>query len=161
MAGESDLIKELRGMLGAMTAPGINEVERGSIRRYCDAVGNPNPIFTDVEFARSRGHSDVLCPPGFFGWPRGVQSETVEVMGPVFAAVLNAGLLRILDAGDEYEFFLPIHAGDTLSWYIRFHDVNEREGKSGNMVFLTFENTYLNMNGDVVAKSRKTFLARQ
>ena len=160
MTDETGLIDELRGMLGVMTQPGINEVERGAIRRYCEAVGNPNMLFTDVEYARSKGYSDVICPPGFFGWPRGVQAATVEVMGPVFAAVLNAGLLRILDAGDEYEFFIPITAGDTLSWYIKFHDVNMREGKSGPMVFLTFENTYLNQNGDTVARYRKTFLAR-
>lgn len=160
MASDSDLINELMGIIGSMTAPGINEVERGAIRRYVEAVDNPNPLYSDVEYARNSKYGEMICPPGFFGWPKKVHADAVEVMGPVFAAVLNAGLVRILDAGIEYDFFLPVHAGDTLTWYVKFADVKEREGKSGRMVFLTFEITYINQNGDTVAKTRETFLAR-
>lgn len=160
MTDDSKLLEELKGLIGTKTDPGFNEVEKGSIRRYADAVGNPNPLHSDIEYAKKSRHGGIIAPPGFFGWPKQVNTGAIEVMGPVFGAVFNAGLIRILDAGIEYDFFLPIHAGDTLTWFARFADVKERDGKSGRMVFLTMELTYMNQNGDLVAKARQTFLAR-
>jgi acyl dehydratase len=160
MTSDSGLMDELRGFIGLKTNPGFNEVERGAIRRYAEAVGNPNPLHTDVEYARKSRHGELICPPGFFGWPKQVNTGALEVMGPVFGAVFNAGLVRIIDAGIEYEFFLPVRAGDTLTWFAQFADAKEREGKQGKMAFLTMELTYMNQNGDMVAKARQTFLAR-
>ena len=160
MTEGSALMDELRGLIGAMTEPGINEVERGAIRRYAEAVGNPNPLYSDVEYARKSRYGEVICPPGFFGWPMKASTGAVEVMAPVFSALFKAGLVRILDGGMSYEFFLPVRAGDTLTWYARFADVREREGKTGKMVFLTTEITYINQHGDLVAKVRQTFIAR-
>jgi acyl dehydratase len=151
---------ELRGLIGRMTEPGIREVEAGAIRRYAEAVGNPNPLYHDVEYARKSRYGGVIAPPGFFGWTKQVSAATIEVMGPVFAAVFNAGLVRILDAGIDYEFFLPVRAGEVLTWWAKFADAAEREGRSGQMVFLTMELSYMNQNGDLVARARQTFLAR-
>ena len=160
MAEGSAVVDELRGLIGIMTEPVINEVEKGAIRRYAEAVGDPNPLYCDVEYARNSKYGELICPPGFFGWPMKASTGAVEVMAPVFSALFKAGLVRILDGGVAYEFFLPLRAGDTLTWYARFADVREREGKTGKMVFLTFETTYINQRGDLVAKSRNTFLGR-
>lgn len=160
MQDDTALMAELRALLGTMTAPVINEVEPGAIRRYAEAVGDPNPLYRDVEYARKSRYGELISPPGFFGWQKQVTAGAVDMMVPVFAALLNAGLLRILDAGREYEFFLPVRAGDTLAWYAKFADVQEREGKSGRMVFVTMEITYMNQHGDLVAKARQTFIAR-
>ena len=160
MTEGSAVMDELRGLIGAMTEPGINEVERGAVRRYAEAVGNPNPLYSDVEYAKKSRYWEVICPPGFFGWPIKASTGAVEVMAPVFSALFKAGLVRILDGGMSYEFFLPVRAGDTLTWYARFVDAREREGKTGKMVFLSFETTYINQRGDLVAKARNTFLGR-
>jgi len=160
MTEGSAIVDELRGLIGIMTQPVINEVEKGAIRRYAEAVGDPNPLYCDVGYARKSRYGEVICPPGFFGWATRVSSGAMEVMGTVFGALLRAGLVRILDGGVAYEFFLPVRAGDTLAWYAKFVDVREREGKAGKMVFLTMEITYLNQRGDLVAKRRQTFIAR-
>ena len=161
MTDGSEVIEELRKFLGTTTPPGINEVERGAIRRYAEAVGDPNPLYNDVEYARNSKYKELICPPGFFGWPAKVSTGAMEIMAPVFEALLKAGLFRILDAGVEYDFLLPVRAGDTLAWYIKFVDVKERTGKEGGrMVFLTMEITYINQNSDVVARRRQTFIAR-
>ncbi|MEE9490988.1 MAG: MaoC family dehydratase N-terminal domain-containing protein [Dehalococcoidia bacterium] len=160
MTEGSAIMDELRGLIGIMTEPVINEVERGAIRRYAEAVGDPNPLYCDMEYAKNSRYGELICPPGFFGWPTKVSSGVMEVMGALFGALFKAGLVRILDGGREYEFLLPVHAGDTLAWYAKFADVREREGKTGKMVFLTTEITYINQHGDLVAKVRQTFIAR-
>jgi len=160
MTNVEALMDELRPMIGSMTQPVVNEVERGAIRRYAEAVGDPNPLYTDAEYARRSRYGGIIAPPGFFGWAMKVTAGAVEVMAPVFAALINAGLLRILDGGREYAFFLPVRAGDRLSWYAKFAEVQEREGRSGLMVLVTMELTYLNQHGNLVARSRQTFIAR-
>lgn len=155
----SGLIERLREMIGIKTDPGFNEVEKGAIRRYVEAVGNHNPLYRDIEYARHSRYKEIIAPPGFFGWPKVVNTGAMDVMGPVFSTVFEAGLIRILDGGIEYDFYLPVRAGDTLTWFARFADVKERDGKSGKMVFLTMELTYMNQNGNLLARARQTFLA--
>jgi len=39
-------------------------------------------------------------------------------------------------------------------------DIREREGKAGKMVFTILETTYINQDGQLVAKERKTTIQR-
>lgn len=161
MAEVTEVVDEMKRYIGMLTEPVFNEVERGAIRRYAEAVGDPNPIYSDVEYAKNSKYGELICPPGFFGWPIKVSTGAIEMMGKLYSILIEAGLIRMLDGGIEYEFYLPARAGDTLAWFARFADVKERESKSGKkMVLLTTEMTYINQNGDVVAKRRQTFIAR-
>ena len=157
---EGSLITDkITSMLGQVSPPAVLQVERGSITRYANAIEDPNPLYCDVEYARKSRYGEIISPPGFFGWPiRGGGLEAGELMGKVLGAVFESGLVRILDGGVEFDFYLPIRAGDTLVVYGKFVDAREREGRSGKMLFLTMEQTYLNQNGDMVAKARNTII---
>jgi acyl dehydratase len=157
---EGSLISEkITSMLGQVSAPAVLKVEEGSIIRYADAIDDPNPLYHDVEYARDGRYGAIICPPGFFGWPaKGGGMEAGELMGKVLGAVFESGMVRILDGGVDYDFYLPVRAGDTLVVYGKFADARERVGKSGKMLFLTMEQTYLNQNGDMVAKQRATLI---
>jgi acyl dehydratase len=158
---EGSLITDkITSLIGQVSAPAVLQVEAGSITRYADAIDDPNPLYRDVEYARESRYGNIICPPGFFGWPiKGGGLEAGEVMAKVLGAVFESGLVRILDGGVEFDFYIPIRAGDTLIVYGKFADVRERVGKSGKMLFLTMEQTYLNQNGDMVAKARSTIIA--
>lgn len=158
---EGSLITDkITSLIGQVSAPAVLKVEAGSITRYADAIEDPNPLYRDVEYARKSRYGNIICPPGFFGWPiKGGGLEAGEVMAKVLGAVFESGLVRILDGGVEFDFYIPIRAGDTLVVYGKFADVRERVGKSGKMLFLTMEQTYLNQNGDTVAKARLTIIA--
>jgi acyl dehydratase len=161
MTDVSGIVDELKKYIGMLTEPVVNEVERGAIRRYAEAIDDPNPLYSDLEDARNSKYRELICPPGFFGWPKNVSTGAIEMMGKLYGILIEAGLVRMLDGGVEYEFFVPVRAGDTLTWYAKFADVQEREGKSGKkMVLLTTEMIYINQNGDLVAKRRQTFIAR-
>jgi len=156
---EAGIPDEVKAMIGTMTEPMIMEVERGSIRRYADAIDDTNPLFRDAEYAKNSRYGEIICPPGFFGWPlKGGGLE--QMMGMLMPAMMKTGLFRILDGGVDYEFFVPVRAGDILTSYAKVADIREREGKSGKMMFTTIEQTYLNQNGDKVAVARSTIIAR-
>lgn len=151
---------ELKAMIGTMISePGILEVEKGAIRRYADAIDDPSPLYRDVEYAKNSRYGELICPPGFFGWPikEGGAMKSLETFGGPLA---RAGFPRILDGGIEYEFFVPIRAGDTLTSYGKVADITERAGKTGNMLIVTQETTYINQNGDIVAKASSMLIGR-
>ena len=149
---------ELKAVIGTTIEQSILEVERGAIRRYADAIDDPNPLFRDVEYARNTRYGEMICPPCFFGWP--IKGEGfMGVLGKLGGLLAQAGLLRILDGSVDFEFMLPIRAGDTLSSHGRIADIRERESKTGKMAFITLETTYMNQSGELVAKSRQTLIA--
>lgn len=150
---------ELKQHIGKIDPPHVREVERGAIRRYADAVGDDNPLYFDEEYASESRYGTIIAPPGFFGWSMQSVPSSEGIIG-LMTAMINAGYYRILDGGMSYECFLPVRAGDTLIASPKVKDVTAKEGKSGTMMVCDFETTYLNQNGDLVAKAYQTLIGR-
>lgn len=157
MAEDSLITDELRKLIGAPREPIIYKVEEGAIKRYAEAIGDPNPLYNDEEYAAKSKYGSLICPPGFTGWPI---KGNIEGKSPAFKMIdsLNeAGAPpRILDGGIEFEFFIPIRTSDILAATSKVADISERETKAGKMMFTIVETTYLNQHNDIVAISRAT-----
>lgn len=165
------LPEEVTKFIGKSVGVFACEVEKGSIKRFADAVDDPNPLYWDEEYAAKSRYGSIIAPPGFFGWlvklPRGLTfqrptdiSDPPEVTENMREALAKAGYGRVLDGGIEYEFFQPVRAGDVLSAKSVIKDITGREGKTGNMAFVITETTYLNQSGETVAKSSATAIYR-
>lgn len=150
---------ELKQHIGKIDPPHVREVERGAIRRYADAVGDNNPLYFDEEYASESRYGTIIAPPGFFGWSMQSVPSSEGIIG-LMTAMINAGYYRILDGGMSYEFFLPVREGDIMIASPKIKDVTAKEGKSGTMMVCDFETTYLNQNGDLVAKAYQTLIGR-
>ena len=159
MAEAPGITDELKAMIGTMTEPSILEVERGAIRRYADAIDDPNPLYRDVEYAKNSRHGELICPPGYFGSPI-KEGGPMWVLNTFSGPLARAGFPVILDGGIAYEFFFPVRPGDTLASYIKIASITERAGSTGNMILAILETTYTNQNGDIVAKATSTLIGR-
>ncbi|MPY78402.1 MAG: hypothetical protein GEV04_07875, partial [Actinophytocola sp.] len=42
------------------------DIERGRLRFFAKAIGQKDPIYSDVDAARRAGHPDLPVPPTFF-----------------------------------------------------------------------------------------------
>ena len=146
------ITKEVAELIGKESSPDILEVERGAIRRYAQAIEDPNPLYNDVEYAGKSKYGEIICPPGFFG----ISVKSSNVVGSLFNQVIDkSGCSTGMDIGDEIEFLLPVRAGDLLFSATKITDMHEEIGRSGKRrLFAIFETTYLNQNGYLVAKSR-------
>ena len=161
MAGDSVITEGMKALIGYSGEPAVLEVERGAIKRFCGAVGDDNPLFTDAAHAERGPHGEAVCPPGFFGWP--VKTSPVSSPTPnqlVLAEFAKNGFPGLLDGGVDYELLLPIRAGDVLVSSARVADIYEREGRAGKSLFGVFETTYTNQNGDIVARAFATMIGR-
>jgi acyl dehydratase len=126
-------------------------------------VGNDSPLHYDEKYALETKYGSIIASPGFWGWPTKTPSSSTglaEIVGELQAALARGGFPRILDGGIAYDFFLPVRAGDVLVASPKVTGLSEKEGKSGSMIICNFETSYVNQNGDLVAKSYQTFIAR-
>ncbi|MDD5093978.1 MAG: MaoC family dehydratase N-terminal domain-containing protein [Dehalococcoidia bacterium] len=156
----SEAIKSFIGRTGELK---IFEVEKGAIKRYADSVGETNLLYWDDEFAKNSKYGAIIAPPGFFGWPTswtGAMPFQDEIMVDLMEALAKEGYPRILDGGIDYEFYMPIRAGDTLATISKVAEINEKESKTGKMYLSSIDTTFTNQNGSLVAKARKNFFAR-
>lgn len=119
-------------------------VERGKIHEFALAILDDNPVYNEP---------DALVPPTFTmaiaHWPAPSGGQGAKL------AELGLDLLRILHAGQEYEYLGEIRAGDTLTTRSQISDMSEKEGKrGGTMTFISSETTFTNQRGTDVLIAR-------
>jgi acyl dehydratase len=165
------LPEEMAPFIGKSIGNVACEVEKGSIKRFADAVGETNPLYWDEDYAAKSRFGSIIAPPGFFGWPVKLPMGAVfvrptDISDPPDAtegmrnALAKAGYSNVLDGGIEYEFFQPVRAGDALTAKSSIKEIREREGKSGKMAFIVMETSYYNKKNELVAIARSTAIYR-
>ena len=155
MAEGSLITDELRKLIGVPSETIVFKVEEGAIQRYAQAIGDPNPLYNEPDFASKTKHGRLLAPPGFTGWPVKARRPAEKM----FELLVKAGAPpRVLDGGVEFEFIEPIGAGDTLAATPRIAGITERETRLGTAMFITIETAFVNREGNVAVKSRSTLI---
>ena len=129
----------VRARIGYATEPVERAIEAGHVRRFCDAIGDPNP----------RWRSEV--PPTFF--------VALGAEAPALPEVMAYGR-GTLNAGDSFEYLAPVRVGETLTVTSRLADVYEKQGSSGPMLFTVWEKESARPDGEVVVRVRGTRIRR-
>ncbi len=146
------LTQEFMKLVGVEAEPEIWEVEKDHIKRFAEAIGDPNPIYRDEAYAAKTCYGGIIAPPQF---------------------LIDAGLVKFVDrlvdmcpdkaninAGTDLEFYRPMRPGDRITTVAKLAEVKEKTGKSGEMIFLTIEVTYRNQRGELAAVCRNTFIRK-
>ncbi len=138
------------------------------IRRYALAIDDPNPEYYDEEAAKKSRYGKIAAPPGFICWAvhRPEDEKRVCDLGedglanflgvPEFPNAWELGWVR---GGEEYEFFKPVFVGDRISVKIKLHDVFEKQGRSGYLIFTKSEARYTNQKDELLATQKITMIA--
>ncbi len=138
--------------IGIETEPVVIEIEKGMIRKFAEAIGDPNPLWQDEAYAKKSRFKNIIAPPGL------VHSVTLYAVRPQLP--FEIPLKRRLDGGGDWEYFLPITAGERLTVVNRIADLREREGKEGPMVFITYETDWRNSRAELVARAHSFTIFR-
>jgi acyl dehydratase len=121
------------------------------IQRFAEAIGESNPLHTDLEAARRGPHGGLTAPPSFAVTFRNGQHFFQHV--PRFGK-------QGFDAGKDVEFVAPICPGDAITLSSHVKEIYEKTGRSGSMVFVIVRTTLKNQNGEVVAHVDHRFMNR-
>ena len=170
MDSQSLITDEARAMIGAESDPVTGyPVTEHEIRRYANAVDDPNPLWTDAGYAGQTDHGGIIAPPLFYIIPFATDRPLSELRAdglPKLDRRSSLGLVpplratRQMAGETEAEFFQPIRPGDVLTYQSRLADIYERDGRSGRLAFIVLETTYTNQRGEVVVKEKFTLIQR-
>ncbi|MHB1420302.1 MAG: MaoC family dehydratase N-terminal domain-containing protein [Bacillota bacterium] len=138
-----------KSLIGLVGEPFTEVVEKGAIRKFAEAIGDPNPIFYDEEYAKSTPHGGIIAPPTF----------PITFRAPMPG--INIWGTKNLHGGQEFNYLRPIKAGDKITVQTRIVDVYEKSGNSGKMTMLVTETTGKDEQGQLVYTAVNTGVFRE
>jgi len=142
MSGDFLDIEELKAKIGVEWEPAVYEIEKGMIRRFARATGDPNPRWQDE--SKPGG---IVAPPPF-----------ITVIGFDRIQKLLTRFKTTLHASTEFECCRSIKPGDVLTIFTRIDRLRERQGKVGKMFFITFVTVCKNSLDELVGTCRQTII---
>lgn len=144
----SIITDELRAAVGVESAASEIEIERSAIRKYAEAIQDPNPIYYDMAFAQRTPHGSIIAPPTFIC---SLDRDRAALEIPIPATHTEQ-----LNGGVEYIYERPIRLHEVLISSSRLAKVAEADGRLGRMLFLIREDMYRDRDGKLVARQIQT-----
>jgi acyl dehydratase len=137
--------------VGKTTPPTLVEIEKGSVRRFAESVGDLNPMYFDAEYAKASGFPAIVVPPAMvFHLTTGVDLKDL----------LGVASRSLLLAESSIEFERSIYAGDRLLITVKLVDITERSGPTGRTEIAIVEDEARDDRGTLVYKARRVFIVR-
>ncbi|GAB3136853.1 hypothetical protein GCM10027290_01400 [Micromonospora sonneratiae] len=154
----TDALRARIGETRTYTAP--EEIGRAAIRYFALAVGDDNPLYTDAEYARRHGHSDVVVPPTlifetnqYAGLPR----DDVGYAGHSWD--LDVPGTSLVRGGNTYTFHQAAGPDTVLHVTWRLADMQERTNRGGRqMLIVSSEASYRDQHDTLLAVNVETLI---
>lgn len=136
---DSVITEELNNLLNVDFGPEVYEIEKGMLRRFAEAIDDPNPRWLEQ------------APPTF---PAALVPKAL--LNKLFNA--DIPLKRLLNGTSELEYLKPISAGDVISVTAKLTRLRQMAGAEGPALFMFTEMTYTNQRGEVVVRGKNTYI---
>jgi hypothetical protein len=164
-------IRRYIGMCGESRLA-TDEVERGAVRRYAQAIMDLDPAYMNNEHAR---HGGAIAPPLYPAFMFRLPFEAIDAISeraedPDFDGLITAvssGLpelpldgMALLNGGAEIELLRYARHGERIHQRSRYADIYERESRSGPMIMIVIETTYETETGEPLMRVKKTLIRR-
>lgn len=138
------MLSDMRALIGTelRTESSINNeiATRTAILRFCEGIGDDNPLWTQTSYAEKTEHGGIIAPPSFiFACLAGVQVGWPGLGG--------------FHCDTKINFYKNIRLGDHITCRVVFQgfDGPEESNFGGRRVKDYILQQYINQNGEVVA----------
>jgi acyl dehydratase len=136
--------------IGRRSAPRENWVERGAVRRFALAIGDPNPLYLDEEAAGRSRHGRLIAPPTF---PSSFDYGTLEgVPLPPSGIIL---------AEQQLTAARPLFVGERVLCHVELTDSYEKRGRGGVLTFLVMDRSTHDEHGAHLCTLRTTVIVTE
>jgi acyl dehydratase len=143
----------IQDLIGEEIPPFQMPIEWGKIKEFAEAIGDDNPLYRDPGRAKKTPFGGILAPPTF------TATSLFWGTGGTNAEIAGLDNRFLLHGEEEYEYFKPILAGDTLTCKGKISEAYEKAGKrGGTMTFVVFEFVFHNQRGEKVLINRRTLI---
>lgn len=138
-----------QGHEGNWSIPVKNVIEQGAVRKFADAIGDANPLYRDVDFARHTRRKRVQAPPTF--------ACTLDYGVLAGVSLSEAGLIH---GEQSFRFARPLFVGDELWCSQRLEDVTTRTVAGVATTYHVVLQTGVDGDGETVFTARTTVIRR-
>ena len=159
MTGEKLTFEDMKTYIGTSAPPHALRLEHEVVRRYVEAVQDPNPLWLDEQFAKDTRYGGTIVPPHIFTTLMSITPGSHE-SGVIPVPVPNVPLPRdnVLEGEETWEYFAPARIGDVIKSTCTLTDVKVREGRLGEMFIMVCEAESVNQRGELVCRSINTIV---
>ena len=177
MAEVNYITEEVKSLIGkkSVQITSCDTIERGSIRRFTQAIMDHDPLYWDDAQAAKTRYRKIMAPPLY---PFHIMSlQPSGTPDPLDQAIKNpdydgAGdfmtsrglppipipFKRLLNGAIEVEFFKYGELGDKIITTSKYVDIFQKEGKKGVLIFVTMETEIKNDRGDLLVIYKQTVI---
>ena len=156
MAKKSYITPEIQALLGQeIHFQATEAVDAGKIRRFAKSLGFEDPRYYDLE-----NHQPIAPPTFLFSVNHDSVVEMDESGRPMNRLKLPPPFGPAMRGGNRYQFLQPVRTGDQIRIRRKVTDLREKEGKSGTLLFLTYDLAYTNQKGILLGINTETLIFR-
>lgn len=127
----------LKEQIGKQSIPVKNTIERGAVKKFAEALGDPHPLYIDEAYAASTRYEGLIAPPTF---------ERVLDYGVIEGLPLPKK--GIIHGEQKYQFSRPLKVGEVVWCSTKLVDVYEKTGGNGTMTFYVMEKSGVDPQGE-------------
>ncbi len=142
-----------RRWIGHEAPPAVLVISRDRLRFFAKAIGETDPVYTDLAAARDAGYADLPVPPTFL-----LAAELDAGGTERLLADLQVPIARILHGEQGFRYHQPVCAGDTVSVSSRIDDIYDK--KNGALEFIVKSSRVHNQRHELVAELRSVIVVR-
>ncbi|WP_405904157.1 MaoC family dehydratase N-terminal domain-containing protein [Streptomyces sp. NBC_00656] len=139
-------------LIGTRIPTNTVDIERGQLRFFAKAIGDTDPVHSDLAAAKAAGHRDLLVPPTYLFCADSARSD-----GFNFLEFAEIDIRHILHGEQGFTYHRPVYAGDTLTFETTVSDIYSKKG--GALEFLV-QATAVTRDGELVAEIHKSLVVR-
>ncbi|PPE72210.1 MaoC family dehydratase [Solimonas fluminis] len=142
-----------RRWIGHELPPYEVALERGRLRAFAAAIGETDPVYTDVGAARAAGFRDLPAPPTFLFGAGLEAGSLMQVLGE-----MGVPLSKLLHAAQGFTYHRAVCAGDVVAVRSWISDIYDR--KAGALQFVVESTEVRDSSGQLAAELRATLVCR-
>ncbi|WP_040831225.1 MaoC family dehydratase N-terminal domain-containing protein [Nocardia jiangxiensis] len=140
-------------LVGKELPPTTLTVDAGRLRFFAKAIGETNPIYTDLDAAKAAGYTDLPAPPTFLF---SIELENSDPFG--FLTEAGVDLRFVLHGEQSFTYHSDAYPGDVLTATPRVTDVYSKKG--GALEFIVKETAITRVDGTAVADLKSVIVVR-
>jgi acyl dehydratase len=141
-----EMLAEMRALIGtelrADACVNNEDATRLAILRFCEGIGDDNPLWTDATYAASTPYGTLVAPPSFIFCCLGSVQVGWRGLGGFHAETI-------------IDFFRPIRLGDKVFPHVYFDGFDgpiEASNFGGRRIKDYLRQEYINQDGDLIAR---------
>lgn len=139
--------------IGHELPPAILPIERTRLQFFAKAIGETDPVYTDVTAAREAGYPDLPAPPTFL-FAAELDSGAIDLL----LERLEIPLPKLLHGEQGFSYHRPACVGDTVTVRSVIQDIYDK--RNGALEFVVKTSHATNQRDELVAELRTVLVCR-